>query len=73
MITYQIIIGLQEAHIYSGGSEYPSPFAEFIGAIEVCNFDMFAIFHSELRGRGLRTHAYYLRKLSVEGLCTLAL
>jgi hypothetical protein len=70
VITYQIIIGLQEAHIFSGGSDYPSPFAEFIGAIEVLNFDIFAILHSELRDMVFElTHI----KVSVEVLCILAL
>ena len=70
VITYQIIIGLQEAHIFSGGSEYPSPFSEFIGAIEVLSFDMFAILHSELMDMVFElTHI----KVSVEGLCILAL
>ena len=51
MVTWQIVSGLGQAHVFRGGSSYPAPFSYFVNLIEVVMLDVFTFFHAECVAR----------------------
>ena len=51
MVTYQIISGLNDAHVFRGGQDYPEPFNYFVNVIDVFSLDAFTIFRTECMAR----------------------
>ena len=47
IITYQIIGGLGSVFEFSGGGEYPQPFQDIIGSLDMLNLNIFQILHLE--------------------------